>query len=298
MAARRPFGLVILAGLFASADGGRAQTPTPHVAVRDLTVEDREPPGYLQRALDDHTVGVMGGFDRCFAERSRAVPGLAGELQLSMWVSAQQVIRVTLGAATYTDVELSNCVKRVLLAFHLPPDAPRAGATVRMRVVFSGSAPGTLYRCGDAGCADVPCGALGQACCAGDACGDGVCDADATCSVPPPPPPPPPPPVAIDVTRASGGYTREELAAALSSGPLVACADGSVSGHVPMSVTVYRSGRVVVSALRGTVRDRAVITCLTGGLRGQTLATRTRTTYARIDVRIGDDAAPRPPAVP
>lgn len=279
------FALVAISVSGSVTGSAHAQTPTAFVAIRDLTVEGRDAPSDLRSALDDQTTGVMHAFDVCYAAAQGRRGDAAGEYGLRLWVSAQQVIRVTQESATITDTELYECVKQRLLEFHLPPDSPRAGVTVRFRLVFTAPAAGTAVTCSASSCSAVACGAMGAPCCAVSTCSAGVC-LDGTCQTPPPPPAPP---ITVAVTRSRGGRTMEELAAAIPSATFGACVDSNTTFHgdVPFTVTVTTRGAVRATASRGTLRDRAAITCLRSALTHLALDRRARTTYGRIVVTVG-----------
>lgn len=273
--------LALVIASFLPATTSSAQTR--HVAISDLTVEQRDPPASLMQRLQDETVGVMGGLTGCYAQRLAARADLAGEWRLRLWVSAQQVIRVTPEGGTFEDPDLLVCVKQRLLEFRLPPDAPRAGANVRFRLSFTSPASGNTLACASSRCAEVACGALEQACCPGSACGPGAECREALCRAPLPPPPPPPPPIRVEVARARGGMTVSEVATAFPSSTFASCASGS-TGDVVMSVTITRAGRVRATRTSGSLSDRTARTCIRDAMVALALEARSRTTYARVVV--------------
>jgi hypothetical protein len=282
--------LVLGFGAFAAVGGASAQTPTPFVALRDLTVEGREAPSDLRAALDSNTTGVMHGMDVCYAGRHAVHGDLAGALSLRLWVSSLQVIRVTRESTTVADDELFACVKQRLLEFRLPPDSPRAGVTVRFHVVFTPPPAGTVVSCNATTCSAEPCGALGGPCCPAGVCsGDNVC-LEASCQVPPPPPPPA---ITFAITRTRGGPTDAALTAEIDAAAFQSCRDVPASsartrivGAVPFTLTVRSTGVVTATPSTGTLNNRPTITCLRAALTGMRLATRTRSTTARITITV------------
>lgn len=288
MNARLPIALALFAWL--SLPATRSDAQVQPVALSNLTVEDRDPPADLLRRFEDETDGVMTGLSVCYAQRLAAVAGLGGQWRLRLWVSAQQVIRVTPESGTFEDAELLQCVKQELLRFRLPPDAPRAGANVRFRLTFSPPAAGQTLVCVERRCGAVACSASGQACCPGAVCGDGLECRDALCQAPLPPPPPPPPPIHVEVTRARGGMTLAELGAALPATLFERCSVGP-TGDTAFSLTVLRTGVVRATRLSGSLRDRSARTCLRDALVALRLEPRTRTTYARVVVDLDPPVA-------
>lgn len=263
-----------------------AQTPTPFVAIHDLTVEDRDPPDYLRQTLDDNTRGVMRDFDVCYAQRQALRANLAGAIQLRLWVSAQQVIRVTPESNTVGDDELLACVKTRLLALRLPSDSPRAGATVRFTLRFTAPAAGNLVRCVDRVCSSVPCGLEGAPCCPSHACSATTltCNAESVCVTPPPPPPPPPAPtVSIAVSRVTGVITAEEVPALLPTAAIEACVTEATTRDGIFTITATRTGRVTVATNR-SMRPTAVSTCVRNALRTVSPGTRARTSTVRLAI--------------
>jgi len=279
--------IAIIAGFVAFgaafAPVAQAQTPTSFVAIHDLTVEGRDPPAYLRRTLDDNTTGVMRDFDVCYAARHALRADLAGEFSLRLWVSSRQVIRVTPEGDTVGDPELYTCVKTRLLAMTLPPDAPTAGATVRLRVQFTAPAAGTIVRCVGRDCSAVRCGAVGAPCCPANACsGAGLACVDSTCAVPPPPPPPPET-ATVTVSRVRGALTAEAVTALVPSSLFSTCITPEVTREGTYTVTFARTGRVTVTTTR-SMRPTTAQTCVRNVLRALTPGAQARSTTARIVV--------------
>lgn len=262
-----------------------AQTPTAFVAMRNLTVEGRDAPADMRAALDSNTTGVMHGFDVCYAARQAVIPALAGTIQLRLWVSSLEVIRVSLDAGTTLDEELFACVKARLLEFRLPPDSPRAGVTVRFVLAFTAPQPGMVVACTASSCAPTACGSLGAPCCPNQACAAGVC-LSAVCQVPPPPPAPP---VTVVVTRSRGARNIEQLAAVVPASTFEHCVDSSTSfsGDLPLTVSITAAGRVRATASRGTLRDTRAIACVRTALNALRVERQRRSTSARIVVTVG-----------
>lgn len=276
--------LLVIASLLVPT--GIAAAQAHPVVLSDLTVEDRDPPDYLMRRMQDETVGVMAGLTGCYVQRLGARADLAGDWRLRLWVSAQQVIRVTPEGGSFEDADLLGCVKQELLRFRLPSDAPRGGATVRFRLQFSAPTSGQTFACTGSNCALVACGALEQVCCPGSSCTSGSECREALCRAPLPPPPPP---ARVALSRVRGALTTEQLAAAFSPAVFAGCVTGPV-GNATFSVSVSRTGRVRATRVAGTLRDRDARTCLRDAIVGITLPSGTRTSTARVDVAL--DALP------
>ncbi len=268
--------------LFAGSTSATAQSTTtsPYVTIADFAVEDRPPPASMAHMLDDETRGVIHDLEACYATSLSARAGVSGELPMRLYVSAREVIRATPSPATFDDAALVQCTKQTLLRFRLPPEAPDGGAYATFRVRFTPPPSGTTLSCQGTRCSAVACGAMGQACCPGAACGEGVCLATTHLCAPPPPPP-----VQVATTRARGALTADEVTAALSPAIFASC-QGTASGTTTVSLAIAKNGSVRVTMGTGTLRDRTTRTCVRDALRTVTFPARERTTSARITLTV------------
>jgi hypothetical protein len=142
-----------------------AETRT--ITLTDLTLGGAPPPEQYAERLGEHVEAIVGRVERCYAERLDAGARPEGEHRLNIWVSARQVIRVTAEASTLADPALEGCIKRSLLAYPIPPEAPRGGVRVRFRLLFAPPPEGARLTCAEAGCELVRCGAEGAPSCPG-----------------------------------------------------------------------------------------------------------------------------------
>lgn len=107
------------------------------VTATDITIGGAPPPEQFADEVVEHTNAVVELAERCYLERLEARPDVGGEHRLLVYVSAAQVIRVTVEESTLEDPVLEDCVKQEILRYELPPDAPRGGVRVRFRLVFT-----------------------------------------------------------------------------------------------------------------------------------------------------------------
>lgn len=107
------------------------------VTATDITFDGAPPPEDFAETVREHTDALLAPIERCYVDRLRDRPALHGEHRLRVYVSAAQVIRVTTETSTLDDPPLEDCVKRSILAYELPPDAPRGGVSVRFRLTFT-----------------------------------------------------------------------------------------------------------------------------------------------------------------
>lgn len=147
------------------------------IVLTDLTIHGSPPAEEHRETVAARVNTLLGRMEPCYAGRLEQRPGVGGEHRLRLWVSAREVIRVTAEEPALEDEALASCIKEVLLAHRLPPEAPRGGAPVRFRLIFTPPPDGAVLACGADGCELVACGDEGQRCCAGAQCDGGACTA-------------------------------------------------------------------------------------------------------------------------
>ncbi|MCB9592395.1 MAG: hypothetical protein H6719_06665 [Sandaracinaceae bacterium] len=109
------------------------------VTATDITIDGAPPPEDFADVVRERTDEVLAPVEECYAERLVDRPGLEGEEQLRVYVSAAQVIRVTMQSSTLDDPILEDCVKQAILRYVLPEGSPRGGAFVEFRLIFRSS---------------------------------------------------------------------------------------------------------------------------------------------------------------
>lgn len=109
------------------------------VTATDITVDGAPPPEDFADVVRERTDEVLEPVEHCYADRLADRPGLEGEERLRVYVSAAQVIRVTMQSSTLDDPTLEECVKQAILRYVLPEGSPRGGAFVEFRLIFSAS---------------------------------------------------------------------------------------------------------------------------------------------------------------
>lgn len=106
------------------------------VSVQDVTVDGRRPPEdfneMVRGAIDEPMDAVLA----CYREAAARDPATRGDLRLRLWVSAQEVIRVT-REQHLADQALEDCAVERIYETELPPDAPRSGVSVRFLLRFA-----------------------------------------------------------------------------------------------------------------------------------------------------------------
>ncbi len=114
-----------------------APRPARPVELHDLTLDGSPPDEDLAPRIAAHAERLEALALACYEPRLAERPDLAGVHGVRVWVSANQVIRVTPEETTIADPELEQCVKDALLAYEIPPEAPSGGVRVRFRLVFT-----------------------------------------------------------------------------------------------------------------------------------------------------------------
>jgi hypothetical protein len=209
-----------------------AQTVTVH----DLTVDGDPPPDEYRAMLDAAIATAVVPIRTCYATELRTHPGLGGDLQLRLWVSARQVIRVT-PETHVADPALETCAHDRVHEFTLPPQAPEGGAQVRFIMTFTPPAGGTTTTTPPPPSSTI------------------------MTPVAPTPTPVAPMPFTTALDRIRGPLSEEALAFVVAHAGIDQC---TTTGHgtVPISVSVTVAGRARASLGRGTLRDAAYRQCV------------------------------------
>ncbi len=249
--------LLVLAPL-ASA---HAQTITVH----DLTVDGDPPPDEYRAMLDAAIARSVVPIRTCYETSLRTHAGLRGDLPMRLWVSARQVIRVTLESHV-GDTTLETCAHDRVHEFTLPPQAPEGGAAVHFVMTFTPGATTSAPPPSTSIMTPIPPTS-------------GTTTTTTTTTTPPPPPPA----VTIAVDRVRGALSQEALAYVYARAGFEQCTTAQ-HGTVPVAVTVTAAGRARASVGRGTLRDAAYRRCIEQHVASATHPTASSSTRLRVTI--------------
>ncbi|MFO0686171.1 MAG: hypothetical protein U0234_29180 [Sandaracinus sp.] len=260
--------LLVLASFLAIACLGQSSTALAQtITVHDLTVDGDPPPDEYRAMLDAAIARSVVPIRACYETSLRTHAGLRGDLPMRLWVSARQVIRVTLESHV-GDTTLETCAHDRVHEFTLPPQAPEGGAAVHFVMTFTPGATTTAPPPPTTSIMTPVPPSSGTT---------------TPTTTPAPTTPPAPPAVTVAVDRVRGALSQEALAYVYAHAGFEQCTT-TQHGTVPVTVSVTAAGRARATAGRGTLRDAAYRRCIEQHVAAATHPTASASTRLRVTI--------------